>query len=217
MRKEKHISFDDLHSKRKDFLKLNSVHDHVIVKGSTILLSAPHGVSQVRLGKPKVAELGSIATALYLQSSTGASLIAKTRNNNDDANFDMDSPYKDSIREMVANREIKYIVDIHGLASSRECDINLGTHLGKNIAKDPKLFELLVNELENSGFSVTIDQPFMAGSNTIAGNMKNNFDSLWTIQIEINCGITNNRANISRYRDLLHILTNWIESIERRI
>ena len=55
------LSFEKLHNNRKLFLKQNDNVGHKVIEGSNILLSAPHAVSQVRLGKNKVAEIGSHA------------------------------------------------------------------------------------------------------------------------------------------------------------
>ena len=77
------LTFDKLHNDRKSFIKNNNSFDHVVLKGANnILISAPHGVSQIRLGKYKGREIGSLATALYLHKQTGCYLIAKTKNNN---------------------------------------------------------------------------------------------------------------------------------------
>ena len=66
---------------RKNFLEVNKSKDNVLINGNNnILLSAPHGVSQVRLGKPKHSEIGSLTTALFLQKYSNCFLIArKTR------------------------------------------------------------------------------------------------------------------------------------------
>ena len=209
------LSFEKLHNNRKLFLKQNDNVGHKVIEGSNILLSAPHAVSQVRLGKNKVAEIGSITTALYLKNKLGCSLIAKTKNLNDDANFDMVSEYKDDIKKLIALNKVDYVIDFHGLAATRDLDVNIGTHLGKNIENNIEIFERLVRELEKNNFSVGIDQPFMAGSQTVSGDVKNTFARVWTIQIEINCGITNNKNNFVKYAKLLNILTNWIGSINK--
>ena len=79
-------SFYQIHEYRKNFLIGNANNDHVFLEGkNSIVLSAPHGVSQVRLGKYKCSEIGSLATAIYLKSNTNCNLIAKTKNNFDDA------------------------------------------------------------------------------------------------------------------------------------
>ena len=134
----KNLSFNKLHNDRKKFIAINKNKDHILLIGTgNILISAPHGVSQVRLGKYKHSEIGSLTTALYLQNECNYPLIAKTKNNNDDANFDINSKYKDSIKKLIQENNIKYLIDLHGLASHRDCDINLGTHIGKNIANSP--------------------------------------------------------------------------------
>ena len=91
-------TFNQLHNERISFLEVNKNKDNFVINGhNNILLSAPHGVSQVRLGKPKHSEIGSLTTALFLQKHTDCFLIAKTKNNCDDANFDEKSKYKDNI------------------------------------------------------------------------------------------------------------------------
>ena len=126
------MNFNKLHKVRTDFINKFKDNDHVVCDGENqILISSPHGVSQVRLGKFKFSEIGSLSTALYLFNNTKCSLIAKTKNNNDDANFDEVSKYKSSVENFIKNNNIKYLIDIHGLSSKRDCDINLGTRLGK--------------------------------------------------------------------------------------
>ncbi len=208
------LSFSKLHNDRKKLIEVNKYKDHILIVGDkNILISAPHGVSQVRLGKYKHCEIGSLATALYLQSETNCHLIAKTKNNNDDANFDENSKYKDSIKKLIQEKNIQYLIDIHGLAANRDCDINLGTHIGKNIKNNLDLFNKLNNLLINNGFNVSIDQPFMAGKQTISGSINNEFN-IWTLQVEINCAITNKKENFERYKKLLTILNNWINTIK---
>lgn len=209
------ITFDRFVNNRKKFLKENSNKDHVIIEGTNnILISAPHGVPQIRLGRSKTHEIGALSAGLYLHSLTNCFFIAKTKCNNDDVNFDEKSKYKNSIRKLIKKHKIKYILDFHGLNSSRECDVNLGIHLGENIKNNVNLFESLYNELIANDFIVYIDQPFMAGSNTISGSMKNEFNDLWTLQIEINCKLTNKKENFKKCNKLIQILLLWINSID---
>lgn len=208
------MNFNNLHNTRKTFMLENKNKDHVVIKGNNnVVISAPHGVSQVRLGRLKFSEIGSVATALYLQEKTGSHLIAKTKNNNDDANFDEVSTYKKALINLIKTNNIKYVIDIHGLGAKREYDVNLGTHLGKNISSNVKAFNSLNGMLENSGFKVSVDQPFMGGANTISGSMKNLFPNIFTLQIEINCTITNHKENFEKYKTLLKILDYWIKSL----
>lgn len=208
------MDFKKIHNARINFIKKNKEKDHVVVEGkNSVLLSAPHGVAHVRLGRLKFKEIGSLATALWLKENTDCFLIAKTKNNGDDANFDENSIYKNIVRQLIKTHNIKYLIDIHGLAAKRECDINLGTHLGKNIENNLKAFDELQKRLERNGFRVCIDQPFMAGSKTISGAMKNENKGVWTLQIEINCAITNKVENFVKYGLLLDVLKDWIETL----
>ena len=209
------MDFRKLHQHRKSFLRENKEKDYVLIEGkSKVLLSAPHGVSQLRLGKSKFAEPGSLATVLYLQNVCGAKLIAKTKNNFDDANFDEVSAYKDEIDKLATMSKITHVIDFHGLASFREMDINLGTHLEQNTQTDTKLLDWLVDELRKEGFIVSCDSPFMGKGNAIAGYMKKRHPNLWTLQVEVNCAITNKKENFEKYKKLLQVLERFINKIK---
>lgn len=208
------VSFGKIHNKRKMFLKENETNDHKVVHGSkAVLLSAPHGVNHVRLGREKYREVGSLATAIELRDRTDCFLIAKTKNSGDDANFDSSCPYRRSMEKLIAGGQIKYLIDFHGLGAQRKCDINLGVHLGKNVESYPQALENLKNALAKNNFKVEIDSPFMGGSQTIAGGMKNKFPTLWTLQVEINCSITNKVENFIKFEKILSVLEKWIEDL----
>ena len=211
----KQTVFKVIHKERKTFLKANASKNFTFLQGTNpVLISAPHGVSQVRNGKHKTAEIGSLATALHIAKQTNSFMIAKTKNCYDDANWDELSPYKQKVSEIVKRNNIKYVIDFHGLASKREMDINLGTHLGHNIETNTGIFDDLIWQLRKNKFVVSIDNPFAGGSQTIAGYAKNNFENLWTLQIEINAGLTNNIKNTEKLEKLLSILTIWIETLK---
>ena len=207
-------SFYGVLEKRKKFFRDNANKDHVILNGTnSVLLSAPHGVYQVRLGKLKHNEPGSVALALLLGLSTNSYLIVKTQNNNDDANFDEDCPYRNTIESLVNKNEIKYLIDFHGMDKKRKWDINLGSHLGHNVESNVQILNDLEKELTDQGFSVAIDNPFMAQYHTISSFAKQKL-GIWSLQIEINCAITNEKKNFDKFEKLVKILEKWIKSLK---
>ena len=211
------MSFTKIHANRINFIKNNQTDDFYYNSGSNeIMISAPHGVSQVRLGKNKIAEKGALAAALYLKEKHDCYFIAKTKNNFDDANFDLDCPYKKKVSEVFSEGNVKYLLDFHGLAAHRECDVNLGTHLGNNIETDPEIFDSLVNKLTSKNFIVSIDQPYMGGKSTVSGYIKDMHRNSWTIQIEIKCSISNNKENFDKFQKLLDVFSEWIEEINTK-
>ena len=116
------MTYNEFRNLRINFLEEHGRKDHVLLKGtSNILISAPHTVSQVRLGKRKPAEIGTLSVALALHKFSNTFMIAKTKNNYDDANFDQVSSYKDSIDDLVMKHKIDYIIDLHGRPSWHCC------------------------------------------------------------------------------------------------
>ena len=154
--------------------------------------------------------MGSLAVALELQKRTGAYLIAKTKNCNDDANFDAVSPYKEELKRQIKKHKIKYLIDIHGLKKSRDIDINLGTNFGQNIKTNEKLFDFLFEGFKQRGFDVSVDQPFCGDVDTVSGNVAKNC-KIWAIQIEINCKYTNEKRYADRLIDILEVIKQTID------
>lgn len=205
--------FNKVHDERKRFIKENGDKSFAVREGKKcVLISAPHGVSQVRLGRPKFSEIGSLATALYVAEKTDSFLIAKTKNEFDDANFDEKCEYKDECYKLIRSHGIKYVIDFHGLSHKRGIDVNFGTHIGRNVEVNKRLFEDLKSKFEKE-FIVTIDQPFMGEARTIAGSCKNKFPDLWTLQVEIDCAITNKKEYEKKYFKLVEMLIEFINQI----
>jgi hypothetical protein len=208
------MSFNSFRLLRFKFLEDNIGSDHAVILGTKkVLLSAPHGVTQTRLGKNKVAEIGTIPFSLILQKRCKTHLIVKTKNNFDDANYDENCEYRQEIKSLILDHNITHLIDFHGLASKRPMDINLGINLGHNIETNVSLFENLVKILKNEGFKVTIDNPFSGGKTTVSGWTKANFDNLWTLQVEINSKLTNRSENYDKLNRLLNVFERFINQI----
>lgn len=207
----KDFSFSDFAKRRKRFLKENSEKSFVIVEGQIpLIISAPHGVSQVRLGNQKYAEPGSLSIALELQKRTNAYLIAKTKNCNDDANFDAISPYKEELKRYIKQHDIKYLIDFHGMKKTREIDINLGTNFGRNIEKNEELFDFILQSFKQRNFIVAVDNPFNGDIDTVSGSISKSC-GIWTIQIEVNYKYTSEKRYIANLLDILEILIQSID------
>ena len=210
-------SFKNKTKLRKQILQANKDNDFMCkVQDSNILISVPHAVSQIRLGKYKVAEIGTLAFGHILAEELNANLIVKTQNNNDDANFDESCAYRDKINQLISAVGTKYILDIHGMKKSRDFDVNLGINLGNNIKTDVELYDKLVKELEKEGFKVGIDDPFKASKRTIAGCFAEKYN-VWAVQVEINCGITNESKNNEKANKLLDCFVKVFKSINNKV
>ena len=121
--------------------------------------------------------------------------------------------YKTDLLKIIRKNKLKYVLDFHGLSEKRDIDINFGTNFGDNIKTNEFQFEKLVKILKDNHFKVTIDDPFTAGKRTISGSVKAKLKNIFTLQIEINCGITNRQENYTKYKTLLKIFINWINEL----
>lgn len=182
---------------------------YYVKEGNVVLISAPHAVSQTRNGKTKFSEPQTFKLAQILQEKTGCSVIIKTENQKDDANYYENSNYRNKIASLIEQGKIKYVLDLHNLNFKRSQQINLGTNYGFNVVGNFTLLNRIVQIFENNGFIVTKDFPFVAPQNTIAGFFSKNY-RVFSLQIEINSGICKTEKGIN---NLVDSLTEIVKSI----
>lgn len=161
-------------------------HSFELSEGSgVVMFSAPHSVEQTRMGKIKPAERFTGVLCKMLNEA-GFPVIYKTANCGDDANFDMQSPYKAALCHYVKTHGVKMVVDLHQLAPARKVAINLGTANFRN-TYDVTCAEMVQNLfVEADVGEVRIDYPFKGSKPYTVSSFVRNACGIQTIQIEIN-------------------------------
>lgn len=159
-----------------------------IIEGTTsILLSAPHAVKQNRDGKIKEEDKLTGAIVEYLCMRTGANGIIRTYNCNDDPNYENSGKsleYKEAIINMIKQKNIKLLIDIHGCTNKHGFDIEFGTNYGENINQDNTFLEIFKQEFSKIG-KVAIDKEFKAQRDETVSRFINKNGKIQCIQIEI--------------------------------
>ena len=177
------------------------------------IISTPHSVLQTREGKEKLAEPYTGVIAKLLNSYYGYSILCKTKNCDDDANYDEKSSYKEFLYNYCKKYKPILVIDLHGLSKKRECTINLGTNYGQTLFDDTELLGDIIQSFRNIGISkITTDHPFDSSGKTIAGWISSKTKQK-AIQIEINSGYFDmTSANIVKIVNALHHLCQKLRS-----
>lgn len=181
-------------------------------KGKVILV-APHSVSQLREGRIKVGEYRTGLIVKELRKFTNCPIMYKTKNLNDDANYDSNCKFKKGLSKYIKENDIKSIIHFHISADTREHDIDIGTGKGKNLIGREDLLKLMINKLKETYEDVRVDDIFAAlGNNNISAvGRELNIPSF---QIEVTW------RNISTYEKteiLINKFTEIIEELEKII
>ena len=116
-----------------------------------ILVSAPHGAAHTRNGRYKGEDEYTAAFARLIAQETGAHCIYARRKSRTDPNAAVDAPYKEKVRQICKDYEIRFVIDLHGMWPKHEAGIELGTRDGKSC---PEQKELIVQILSESGFTL---------------------------------------------------------------
>lgn len=197
-----------------DEFKANTNKSFDILKGKEkVFLSAPHSVRQLRNGiiKGKDSCTGTIAIAL--QKAINCYCIYKTKNCDDDANYDIENnSYKEEIVNTVKNENIKFLLDIHGAKNKQGFDIDVGTGNLVNLNNKTEYLKTFIDIGKKYKLNITTDKVFKAETfHTVAHTIaeKNNIPCM---QIEI----------AKKYRDIeefnnIKIILNFLEEYLRMI
>ena len=184
----------------------------MIIEGKLpILLSAPHAVKHFRSGKEKQDDTSTGPLVEIICQKCGTYGIIRTFNKMDDPNFDdtgLGLKYKNTIVELVKEKEIKYLLDIHACSDEHGFDINIGTNDGKNINND-NFLEIIKNEFEKIG-KVEVDKMFKAsGENTVCNYVHRNA-GISCFQIEISASLRWKTKDLLKVIDVLKKITGLI-------
>lgn len=180
---------------------------------NNILISAPHSISQIRNGKKKGKDICTGTIAILLQKSLKCHCIYKTKNYNDDANYDIkNNTYKEMILKIIKEKNISFLMDIHGAKSNQGFDIDLGTNNLNNLKNKTNYLYDFIDLGKKYGISnITIDKLFKANTlNTISYYISETA-KIPCMQIEIS----------KDYRDIndfgkLEILLDFLEDYLKR-
>ncbi len=151
-----------------------------------VMISAPHSVQQTRNGKIKRAEEQTGPFAKMLHDELNCPIIFKTKNCNDDANYDPSCDYKDAIVEYISTNNIDFVLDLHLLSAKRDIMVDIGTG-GYNNVRSRECVEIVKEAfmLRDVGL-VEIDKPFSAKSPRTISAFVSKSCGISALQIELN-------------------------------
>jgi hypothetical protein len=96
-----------------------------------VLLSAPHACRHLRDGRIKMGEEFTASLARYVARLTGNHAIFTLHPSDEDPNWQENSEYKEAIRRLVAEQQIRLVIDLHGMTNRYAMGIAIGTMYGR--------------------------------------------------------------------------------------
>lgn len=212
--KKEELSFLEEKFKKQNFDSMDSFE---FVEGSIpILVSAPHSVTQTRLGELKQSETTTGVMVDILHKYTGCHIFYKTRNDNDDANFDIESSYRDKLINFVKEKGVKYVFDIHIMSPKREHLIDIGTGFGKNIKNNEKLPFLSKEYFSRSvnRDKIKINEMFNASRDTTISSTVARECLIDAIQFEFNWKLVDYENNFVEFENIIESFIQLILSLK---
>ncbi len=114
-----------------------------------ILVSAPHATAHRRRQRIKGEEEFTGALAQFLADTTGVHALFSHYRSTGDPNWDRDSPYKNRLREIVHQNDIRFVLDLHGMSNRYKIGLALGTMNGRSCPEyEPLILKTVKNQLQ---------------------------------------------------------------------
>ncbi len=182
-----------------------------------VLVTAPHATTHVRVKMIKSYELYTGALSVILHSLSGAHALYTHRMSNVDPNYYDDSPFKERLKSLVNEHDIRFVIDIHGTGSGRPYDIFPGVGLDGEflIGKDfymTKLYETAVRKKILVG-SLNI---FPAAKQMTVAKFAATKLGVPAMQVEINRRLRLPEDNPTQFEKLVEFLSSYISSINQK-
>lgn len=180
-----------------------------------IVISAPHSVAQTRNGMLKFSEPHTGVLAKMVRDELGIPIIYKLANLGDDANYDEVSDYKTALLNYIKQNDIKFVLDLHQLAPSRDELLNIGTGGYKNV-QNRLIVEMMEKQFVEHGFDgVTVDKPFTGGYPHTVSAFVAREAHIQSIQLEINSRLVIDSFDEFAFDKLLCSLIDITKELEK--
>jgi hypothetical protein len=163
-----------------------------------ILITAAHATNHERDGAAKVADRGTGGLAVLLAQVTGCTALIAL-DTPGDANYDRDHPLKKRLAELRPT----VVIDLHGMRSRAESDVDLGTGTG---TAPPAV----VSALNDSSLRVTVNQIFHAMRPTTVTSFAQSL-SISAVQVEIGAHLRPPSGEASALARLVSALVTAVE------
>ncbi len=177
---------------------------------SNFMISAPHSVTQVRNGKLKLPEYRTGVIAYHVNQILGLPVIYKTKNLNDDANYDEKSEYRDALIEYIKENDIKFLMDIHLSSPEREYSIDIGTGRGAYIKNNEDIVVLFRKVFGQKYNRIETDYIFPALYPFTVSSQVHKYCRIPVIQLEINWNILD---SLEKYDVFMECFIKFIKEL----
>ena len=118
-----------------------------------VLFSAPHAVRHMRQGKAKPSDTFTGTLAVLLNYLGSCNVLVNRRNYGGDPNFDRVCEYKQSLLNILNERCIEVVLDLHGATEKHGFAIDAGTLRGRSLGDRPELLLSLEDCLQSYGIT----------------------------------------------------------------
>ncbi|TMW72343.1 N-formylglutamate amidohydrolase [Alteribacter natronophilus] len=169
---------------------------------NSVLITAPHTVTHIRDGEVKLSEPYTGALALLMNEYSGAHTLYALKETRDPNQYN-DTYFKEEMSRVIRKYNISLVIDLHGAASHRPFDVDIGTSHGTLAGAGD--VSRLKDSLAKYDYHRTYENhTFTASDASHVANYAVNERGVTAMQVELNRSMRDPRHNFEAfYRTLL--------------
>ena len=176
-----------------------------------VLVTCPHSTAHTRMGKLKRHEFYTGALGTIAHSALGCHCLYANREQETDPNYYDDCDFKTVVGKILAEKEIRLVVDLHGTGNERPEDLFPG--VGKErefLLGNPDILDMFYVSAKEHGIVAGNPGVFPAARQMTVAKFAATQFSVPAIQIEISDRLRMPQTREEEFRKLLKFLPGFI-------
>ncbi|WP_147805287.1 hypothetical protein [Alkalicoccus halolimnae] len=182
-------------------------------EASTVLITAPHTVTQMTNEETRPAQIYTGALIQLLHDYTGAHVLYTIQSSADPAFYE-GAPIKEEMRVLAEEEEFELVIDLHGAAESRNFHVHIAT--GEEEYISPLEAETLAAYLyQNDIGRVVKDETVPLDYSRTLAEFASSELSIEALQLEIHADYRNPREDLESMYVITRALSEYIFEADR--
>ncbi len=209
------VAFENIQKQYYRMKPYGGCEENIFLEGTVpVLVTCPHSTAHRRMGKLKRHEFYTAALGAVLHIVLGCHCLYSNREQEKDPNYYDDCSFKNKLGEILSERKVDLILDIHGTGNERPQDLFPGVGKGRE-------FLLSAFDILDKFYLTTEEHGILAGGTdifpaakqmTVAKFAANRF-SVPAIQIEISDRLRMPWRREEEFRRLINFLLGFVDKI----
>lgn len=209
------VGFEDIHKLYYRMKHEEGEEKAVFLEGDfPVLVTCPHSTAHTRMGKLKRHEFYTAALGTIAHSALGCHCLYACREQETDPNYYDDCDFKTVVGEILSEKKIRLVVDLHGTGNERAEDLFPGVGIEREfLLGNPDILDMFYASAKEHGIVAGASGVFSAARQMTVAKFAAVRFSVPAIQIEMSDRLRMPETREKEFRKVLDFLPAFIGKV----